>query len=74
MKTYPGKYVPEQELREARERAWDALMEQARRESRANMDRRRVVGVLGHRGRWTYVVQCGSGCNICDRREERARG
>lgn len=56
-------------------KTWDAIMEQARRESRINGDRRKVVAVQSWRGdRWSYVVQCGSGCNICDKREERARG
>lgn len=69
-----GKYVSPEELAAARERGWDALMEQARREATVNGDRRKVVGVRDAAGRWVYFVSCGSGCNVCDRREERARG
>lgn len=57
------------------EKTWNALMEKARREAKMNGDRRKVVAVQSWRGdRWVYVVQCGSGCNVCDNRMERARG
>ena len=54
------------------ESAWDRLMDKARRESRANMERRRVVGVRGVRG-WIYIAQCGSECRACVGRVKRAR-
>lgn len=55
--------------------AWDALMERARHESHVNVERRRVVGVRvwDTPGRWTYIVQCESGCRVCRTRAERAR-
>jgi len=59
---------------------WDWIMNQARKEAAANLERRKVVAVLlsprarkltGHT--WAYVIQCGRDCNVCSNRERKAR-
>lgn len=51
---------------------WNSLMEDARREARANNFRRKVIGVRSDRG-WEYVVQCNwRKCPICVRRRKGA--
>lgn len=63
MKTYPGKLVPEELLREARERAWARLMDAAREQAARTGERAKVVGMLNTprsarvmKARWTYLV------------------
>lgn len=47
--------------------AWDRLMAAARLTARHRDERVRVVGGYDWRGRWRYVITCGSDCQVCER-------
>ena len=56
-------YTPPWELRMARNRSWDHLMDVARRAARVHHRRMRIRGVYElDRGQWTYVIECPPQC------------